>query len=101
MNVLHIYSYSDLAPIPLRGCADDVIFCWNRHADGWRAWNVNAFFGLPGWIRRVKWDVILINVTYLSQRWDRTIRDRLIRQGEWFRELNGVKVILPQDEFLN
>ena len=101
MNVLHIYCYAPRGALPLRASVDDLIFCWKRHAEGNRVWYVNSFFGFPKWIRRVKWDVILFNVSYLSQRWDRQLRDRFIRHGEMLRELSGIKVVLPQDEFVH
>lgn len=101
MNVLNIFCCSDRVHFPLRASVDDLIFCWRRHAGDWKVWDVNSFFGIPGWIRRVRWDVILFNVTYLSQRWDRAQRDRFLRHAAVFRSLQGVKVVLPQDEFLN
>ncbi len=58
----------------------------------------NAVLGMPAWVRRVRFDGIVLHTTFLGMRWSPSFREW--KEGlDWIGSLDCAKVALPQDEY--
>ena len=58
----------------------------------------NAVHGVPRWLRRLRFDVVVLHTTLLTQRWSPwfpTWKRRL----DWLADLSALKIAFPQDEY--
>lgn len=58
----------------------------------------NAVSGAPAWLRRLRFDAVVLHTTLLAMRWNVWFaqwRGRL----DWLADLRAVKIALPQDEY--
>src|SRR3990172_8265529 len=98
INILIVYYSLDY---PLRTTVADHLYAFQRYARH-RCFYLNlALWHPPGYLRRVHFDLIVFHTIFLSQRWDIPRFRRLVKRARPLRELNGIKIALPQDEFLN
>ena len=58
----------------------------------------NARFAAPSWLRHCQFDAVLLHTTFLCMRWNPTFY-RWKWELRWIRDLNCVKIALPQDEY--
>ena len=58
----------------------------------------NAVRGAPGWLRRLRFDAVVLHTTLLCQRWTPTF-ETWKRGIEWLADLPAVKIAFPQDEY--
>jgi len=58
----------------------------------------NAAHGIPRWLRRLRFDAVVLHTTYLCLRWHRWFEQH--REGSaWLADLDALKIALPQDEY--
>jgi hypothetical protein len=58
----------------------------------------NAAHGVPRWLRRLRFDAIVLHTTYLCLRWHRWFEAHRERSA-WLANLDVLKIALPQDEY--
>ncbi len=97
-NILVIY-YS--LEHPLRGAVADHLYSFARCADHNCVYLNLAVRRPPSWLRRVPFDLIIFHTIFLWQRVEGEIYERLLSRVAPIRNLSGLKVVLPQDEYLH
>ena len=58
----------------------------------------NAVNGAPAWLRRLRFDAVVMHTTLLCMRWNPWF-GRWKRRLDWLADVDGVKVAFPQDEY--
>jgi hypothetical protein len=58
----------------------------------------NAAHSLPRWLRRLRFDAVVLHTTYLCLRWHRWF-ERHRGRSAWLADLAALKIALPQDEY--
>jgi hypothetical protein len=98
-NVLVVYV---LRQHPLRATIRDHLYAFERYSGGQTAYlNLAVRRKIPAWVGRVKWDLVVFHTSYLATyRWTPDGAPWLRRRSEPLRGLGGVRVALPQDDFL-
>lgn len=86
---------------PLRASQRDHLLSFRRYATGHRCfyWNV-AFRTLPWYLRRVRFDLIVYAWSFANSRLDEVHFPKYLRRVEPLKRAPGVKIALPQDEFV-
>ncbi|HKP37795.1 MAG TPA: hypothetical protein VJT71_13140, partial [Pyrinomonadaceae bacterium] len=98
-NILIVYYYKN--EYPLRATTADHLYSFQEYSKH------NCFYlnvatrGLPSYLKKVAFDLIVFHTIFLSARWDRTLFKTLLREVSALKDSGAVKVALPQDEFLN
>ena len=59
---------------------------------------VNAFYGVPRWLRRLNPDVIVFHTTFLCMRWSHLFSGWKWNL-RWIADIECEKIALPQDEY--
>jgi hypothetical protein len=95
-NVLVVY-----AAFPTRATLLDALYSFRRYAAG-RIYYLNLRLKkIPWYIRKTKFDLIVFHTLFFSGRYDSAAFRRLMRKASPLADMDAVKVILPQDEFIN
>ena len=95
-NLLIAYS---LMQHPPRATVRDALYSFERHSDH-RCFYLNlAVRRVPRWLARVDFDAVVFQTTLLSERWLPDVFARVRRRAEPLKQIDAVKVALPQDEF--
>lgn len=98
MNVLIVYYYPSW---PLRSAIRDHLYSFARHSEH-RCYYLNmAVRDVPRWMRTVPFDLIVFHTVFLSARWSLDIFARLRARARALLELEGIRIALPQDEFIH
>jgi hypothetical protein len=86
---------------PLRSTVEDHLYAFGRHSRH-RAFYANlALRGLPRSWARIPFQYVIFHTTYLSaMRWDPSLVDPLLARAAPVKDMDTVRVALPQDEFL-
>src|SRR5438067_8776225 len=58
----------------------------------------NAVHGAPAWLRRLRFDAVILHTTFLAVRWHTYFRPWKGRSA-WLAELPVAKIAFPQDEY--
>jgi len=58
----------------------------------------NAVNGIPSWLGRLDFDVVVLDTTILCMRWTPGY-EAWRRRSDWIAELDALKIALPQDEY--
>lgn len=58
----------------------------------------NAVHGVPQWLRRLRFDAVVLHTTFLCMRWNVWF-EQWRRRSDWLSELDCLKVAFPQDEY--
>ena len=58
----------------------------------------NAVNGAPAWLRRLRFDAVVLHTTLLCMRWNPWF-DRWKSRLDWLADVDAVKVAFPQDEY--
>lgn len=97
-HVLVIYFHR--FTFPMRKTIEDHIFTFEKFDDSY-FYFVNVAFGIPFYLKKIPFDLVLYQTTFLSRmRWSDVSYEEWIKKYQPLKELPGVKAILPQDEFL-
>jgi glycosyltransferase involved in cell wall biosynthesis len=96
-NVLVVYG---LFAHPLRSTVEDHLLAFRRYS-GRRVFHLNARVQeVPRHILRRRFDLIVFQTTFLSNRWAPELFEEMLRRVAPLKTLSGVRVAMPQDEFL-
>ena len=60
---------------------------------------LNAFYGIPKLIINIKFDLIIYHYTFIGLKW--SCPQTLLNKYKILKKLNGYKVGIPQDEYIN
>lgn len=83
----------------MRATMEDHLFCFRRYS-GDRFYYVNVGYQkLPGFLRRVKFDIILFTHMFCNDRGERNRFDKQRSELGWLRNSEAFKIAMPQDEF--
>jgi hypothetical protein len=101
-NKLNILIVAGEMVLPLRSSIRDMIYCFRHHP------NCNAFFyfteqgPFPSYLKKVDFDLVVFTDTFAGERWKgkEQVEKYVYRPLEYLRNLNTVKVIHPQDEWI-
>ena len=100
-NILIVYCYHQYHQYPPRAAVMDHLYSFERHS-GQRCFYLNlALQGVPSYLLKIPFDLIVFHTKFLASRW---ILPRFKRAAEKVRPLKNnpaVKVALPQDEFFH
>jgi len=80
-----------------RNTINEFLYSFERYSDE-EYYYLNAAYGVPRYITRINFDLIVFQNTFFSFRWHYAATPR---NNHIFKDLNGYKIALPQDEFLN
>src|SRR5438552_10006941 len=58
----------------------------------------NAVHRLPSWLRRLRFDAVVLHTTFLCLRWNVWF-EQLRPRSEWLAEVDALKIALPQDDY--
>lgn len=97
-NILVVYHTADY---PLRVAIYDHLHCFRRYSGRNCVYLNTAVRGPDRLISAIDWDLIVFHTLFLSQRWGREAFAELLDRIAPLKKLQGVKIALPQDEFLN
>lgn len=96
-NILIVYYHR--FPFPLRKSIEDHLYSFHRYS-AQRCFYLNmAARRIPGYILRLRFDLIVFHTTFLCGRWSVKLFDVLRRRAARLKDIDARKVALPQDEF--
>jgi hypothetical protein len=97
LRILVLYN---LLQHPLRSTISDHLYSLRRYSSG-RVFYVNlAVRDLPDWVAGFPFDAVVFHTSFLGQRWDPAGFDAQLERVQALKEASGVRIALPQDEFL-
>ncbi len=95
-RILVVYS-----AFPTRSTILDGLLAFRRYS-GARVYQLNLRLGaVPWYIMRMKFDLIIFQTTFFSTRYDAAAFQRTAIRAGRLKELRGIKIALPQDEYIN
>ncbi len=98
MNPILVVYYS--REYPMRMAVFDHLYSFRRHA-GRPCYYLNLAERRPGkHLAHMGFDLIIFHTTFLSPRWNLAHFRQLVDRARPLRDLGGIKIALPQDEFL-
>jgi hypothetical protein len=101
-NILVLHGYE---VIPYRSAVRDLLFCYREYACNARVYYLNLYgpFDIPEYILNIQFDLIIFHTVFLSARWMGRdyFQTHIIDKCQRLKELNGVKIIHPQDEWIH
>jgi len=84
-----------------RNTIDEHLYAFDRYS-GQECHHLNVFFGVPRYITRIPFDLIIYHYTFTSLKWDGAARFRAyLHRFSLLKGLSGYKVAIPQDEYVN
>jgi hypothetical protein len=96
-NILVIYHANSY---PLRNTITDHLYAFARYS-GHQCFYFNVGTrNFPEYLLRVHFDLIIFHTVFLSVRWNPANFQRMVRQIQPLKKLSGIRIALPQDEFL-
>jgi hypothetical protein len=73
-----------------------------RNYSGKKIYYLNVYCGVPYFLSRMRFDVIVYHYTYLGQKWNgREHFEEIKKKSLPLKNLNAFKIALPQDEYVN
>ena len=96
-DVLVVYG---LFTHPLRSTVEDHLLAFRRYS-GRRVFHLNARVqDVPRHLLRRRYDMVVFHTTFLSNRWAPELFAEMCERIEPLKAVEGVRVAMPQDEFL-
>lgn len=86
---------------PLRAAVADHLYSFQRYSSNQCYYLNIGIRGFPRYLRGVKFDLIVFHTIFLSVRWNLNKFQALTKKVRILKDINAVKIALPQDEFLN
>ncbi|MBN1619659.1 hypothetical protein JW890_02955 [candidate division WOR-3 bacterium] len=97
-NYLIVYAYRDF---PLRVAIKDHLYSFEKFS-GARCFYLNILErNFPNWLKKINFDLIIFHTVFLSSRWNRELFNKLEEKLTSVKSFDSLKVVLPQDEFIN
>src|ERR1043165_8986605 len=98
MNILVLYNCEEL---PLRATVRDHLYSLRRYSPH-RCFYLNVMVqGVPWYIGKVRFDLIVFHTIFLSARWSLDGFRHLLGKARALKHVDAVKVAVPQDEFIH
>ncbi len=97
-NVLVVYGARDY---PLRANTRDMLYCYKRYAKA-KCFYYSAEDEPPSYLQKVNFDLIIFECSLVGRRWLGTdfFKNRIYPKIVFTKESSTVKVMLPQDEWI-
>ena len=84
-----------------RNTIDEHLYSFARYS-GQECWYLNAFFGVPSFITRIPFDLVVYHYTFTGRKWNGAEHfEADLRRLAALKGLPGYKVAVPQDEYVN
>jgi hypothetical protein len=84
-----------------RNTIDEHLYSFKRYS-GEKCYYLNAFFGVPSYIRKINFDLVIYHYTFTGLKWNGAQHFQAdLKKARVLRELSGYKVAIPQDEYVN
>lgn len=98
LNILILHAQTTY---PLRTTSWDNLYCFRHHSNH-RCYYLNvAYHNPPGFIKKVDFDIIIFHDLFVCARWaGNEIFNKLLKRILWLKKSNGIKIVIPQDEFI-
>lgn len=98
-NLLIIYASRTF---PMRASQRDHLWSFQRYAEDCRCFYVNvAFGGVPAYLHRVKFDLVIFHWSFVGARVDREWFTKAMKRIGNVKAFSGIRVTMPQDEFVS
>lgn len=99
LRVLVVYYQGDYVE---RKTVDEHLYSFRRYAEpGCSIYYLNAFLGVPGWITRVSFDLVIYHYAFVGMKWMRREFPRFLAGCEPLKRVSGHKMAIHQDEYVN
>ena len=95
-NILVVY-----AGYPTRATLLDGLYCFHRYSEDKVSYLNLRLRNVPRYIRKLPFDLVIFHTLFFPSRHDPTAFNVLMRKALPLAECAGVKVMIPQDEFIN
>ncbi len=99
-DILVVYHYNNGYEFPVRATLRDHLLSFGRYAPHRCCYLNLEYQGVPDYIARMKFDLIIFHTTFLSTRWTLSLFERLMKVAERLQQMEAIKVAIPQDEFI-
>ncbi len=86
---------------PLRTSVADHLYSFQRYTSNQCYYLNVGIWGFPRYLRKIKFDLIIFHTIFLSVRWNIEKFLALSNKVRILKDVNAIKIALPQDEFLN
>lgn len=84
-----------------RKTIDEHLYSFKRYSDA-KCFYLNVFLGVPGYLNKIKFDLVIYHYTYLSLKWGGDeFFNNILKECEVLKSVSGYKVALPQDEYVH
>lgn len=97
MKVLVLYGLYDRK---IRTTILDHLYSFRRYVNGVDYHYCNVFKKIPRYLSLVEYDGIILHYTLLSAKWKPTDWKRILPGLSLLKQMNSVKIALPQDEYV-
>lgn len=97
MNILIVH-YSMYTGVYKRKTVQEHLYSFRKYTNG-KCFYLNAFLGIPTFIKDINFDLIIYHYTFMSLKWG--FEDKLLNGYPVLKHLKGKKVAIPQDEYAN
>lgn len=96
-NILVLYWYIQYPP---RNTLAEHLYSFEKYS-GHNCYYVNlAVRGFPWYLKKIRFDLVIFHTIFLSKRWRPEAFQGLLEKVDFLKDLNAVKIALPQDEFI-
>ena len=86
---------------PLRNTIETHLYSWRKYSKHHVVY-VNVALGFPErLLRRIEIDVVIFHTIFLGMRWSPEIFRRFTAECFYLKDLDCIKIAMPQDEFIN
>lgn len=97
-NILVVFR---TAQLPLRMTTQEHLYSFRKYSNR-NVFYLNLALLKPPWyITKVKFDLIIFDTIFMTNHWDPNKFKRLIERSQILKNIDAIKVALPQDEFIN
>jgi hypothetical protein len=79
----------------------DSLYSFKRYTN-FKVYYFNArLFSYPRFFENIKFDIIIYHTLFFNQRWDQSELIKTFKRVEVIKNVKAIKVVMPQDEFIN
>lgn len=98
LNILVVFSH---VAVPMRSTLWDLLYSFGRYS-GYRVFYLNlAIRDVPTYLLKIPFDLIVFHTLLLNSHWQPSRFEKVRRKLQVLKQIPGVKIALPQDEFFN
>jgi hypothetical protein len=84
-----------------RNTIDEHLYAFRRYSRD-EIYYLNVFFGVPKFIQKIHFDLVIYHYTFTSLKWEGENRfTSYLRKYSTLKQVSGYKVAIPQDEYVN